>query len=174
MAAWQRRNQRAEANMLGSHCDGGERHPGIGDRTVWLCLQVVPEEETIPARAFGLIRQIGKLASIGKRVEGRKVDSETHGYLLELRMKIPLYSCTVANCGMHNSPCRLAGEWEIRDETGVECYSCLVAFKRKRLVLGVVERVVDGAARVRRFERVDHAGDVGGDLREHVRQPLFG
>jgi len=92
MAAWQRRNQRAEANTLGSHCDGGERHPGISDGAVWLCLQMVPEEETIPARTFGLIRQIGKLASIGKCIEGRKIDSETHKYLLELRMKISLYS----------------------------------------------------------------------------------
>ncbi len=78
--ASQRRDHRPEHQALGGHRHRGQRDPRISDpldrRAV---LEVVPDEEAVPAPRLGPGGQLGHHARLGELLEGREVDAAVDG-----------------------------------------------------------------------------------------------
>jgi hypothetical protein len=68
----------ADADPLGLERDGSQRHPGIDRLGHEGPRHVVPDEEPVPARLFGVPRQTRQGACVPEGTEVGEIDGELH------------------------------------------------------------------------------------------------
>ena len=78
-ATGQRRHEQTEAHPLRRHGDGRQAHPRIRHRQTRLPLDVVPQEDAVPAASLRLPGKISEDARVGQFPEGCDEESVVHG-----------------------------------------------------------------------------------------------